>query len=67
MWKFNHPNGNTEYEGEFRNNKKHGHWVYYFDTQERELAFVDGKREGEWRSWHINSHLKTMKPYKGRP
>lgn len=66
MWKFNHPNGNTESEGEFRNHKKHGPWVYYFDTQERESFgdFVEGKREGEWRSWYITSQLKAIEPYK---
>lgn len=61
-----YPNGNKEYDIQFKNNKENGFWRYYFYSGQLnyESYRKDGLLEGKSISCHENGQLKTEATYK---
>ena len=56
--------GNTQ--GSFRNGKKHGPWVEYYENGQllSKGTYKDGKKEGPWVHYHDNGQLWKKGTYK---
>jgi antitoxin component YwqK of YwqJK toxin-antitoxin module len=55
-----YPNKKIRYEGEFKEDEKHGHWIYYYEDGKTwsEGYFKMGERNGESYVWHENGQQK---------
>ena len=51
-----YPDGKLRMMGEFKNDKKNGHWISYYDNSNKwsEGFYVDGINEGKTTTWHEN-------------
>lgn len=49
-----HPNGEKYMEGAYKDNKRHGHWVSWYDNGQlwSEGDFNNGLSEGKWIVYH---------------
>lgn len=54
-----YPNGNKEYEGEYKNGKKHGEWIYWYKNGFvwSEGEFYEDKSDGIRKVYHENGQL----------
>ncbi len=60
-----YPNGMVRWGGQWKDNKRVGHWDYY---DERGLLvhageYVNMRRSGEWRSYHPDGSLQSIGSY----
>ena len=55
-----------EIKSSFRNGKRDGPWVTYFDTGQLKVkgTYKEGKRDGPWVSYHDNGQLFQKGSYK---
>lgn len=63
-------NGNKEVEGEYKNEKKHGKWTYWFESGDvwSEGEFDNGERTGESKVYSKEKKLVFTGYYKkGKP
>lgn len=53
---FYYPDGQIRMEGEYRNGKKHGHWISYYNNGNKwsEGYYEDGINHGKTNTWHEN-------------
>jgi hypothetical protein len=51
-----YPNGSRRAEGSYEAWKKHGRWIYFYDTGEKmsEGEYVHGLKNGPWLTWDRN-------------
>jgi antitoxin component YwqK of YwqJK toxin-antitoxin module len=57
-------------QGSFRNGKKHGPWVTYWDNGRLNYkgTYKNGKKDGPWVEYHKNGQLKEKGTFKnGKP
>ncbi|MGG5505675.1 MULTISPECIES: toxin-antitoxin system YwqK family antitoxin [unclassified Myroides] len=61
-----YPNGNKEYDIQFKDNKENGFWRYYFYNGQLnyEYYYVEGQRQGKARFYYENGQLQTESNYK---
>jgi antitoxin component YwqK of YwqJK toxin-antitoxin module len=54
-----YPNKNKEYEGEYKNDQKHGDWIYWYENGFvwSEGAFYENKSDGIRKVYHENGQL----------
>lgn len=54
-----YPNGSIRYTGEYNDNKKDGHWEYYYKdgTKWSEGYFKEGERDGKAITYHENGQI----------
>ena len=53
-------------DGEYKDGKKHGHWVLYYAAggKRREGDYAMGKKSGEWVEYHKNGQPASVNHYK---
>ncbi len=54
-------NGQLKLQGHFKNNLKHGQWVYYYEdgNLSDESWFLEGLLHGRSKSWYKNRKLRS--------
>jgi len=65
VWRTFFENGQTQQEGEYRNDLQVGKSVWWYSNGQKasEGGFVDGKQDGAWVWWHPNGQKKTEGEY----
>ena len=60
-------NGKLHSEGEIKNQKEEGFWIYWHEngTKAREGSFKNGKREGTHKYWYPNGTIRGEGNFKG--
>ena len=60
-----YPNDNLRYVGEYKDKKRHGHWIYYYRNGKKwsEGFFLNGERNGEAKTCHENGQLYIQGEY----
>ena len=59
------PGGEAHFIVHFRNEKLHGGWQSFYTTAQPcdSGRFEKGLPDGEWKTWHANGQLKTVRHY----
>ncbi len=50
--------GNIILQGSYYRGKEDGKWLYELGDHREEGEYIDGMRDGEWKSWYLNGQLK---------
>ena len=70
LWRYWHPSGALEKEGELVEGKPNGPWRFFYDNGQRMLegAFKDGQEEGRWVGDYRDGQPRFRGAYKaGKP
>ena len=59
-------NGNKWYEEEYKDGKREGKWIWWWEggNIEEEGEYKNGKEEGKWIGWYENGNKKYEEEYK---
>jgi len=65
-WETWHENGQTHYEGTWKNGVENGKFMYWYENgnQQHDGTFKDGKLDGKWVEWCKNAKKKSEITYK---
>lgn len=60
-----YPNDNIRYVGGYKDQMRHGHWIYYYMNGNKwsEGFFLNGERNGDAKTWHENGQLYIQGEY----
>lgn len=59
-------NGNTDYDGVFKNGKEHGTWTYYYEDGQKKFEenYKNGLEEGKQYEWEPDGQLTKIEVFK---